>query len=526
MKLFCTKGFSGFVVTAFILLQVNIYAQSSVSFLPRSKPLSEGVSPAAINNFLDAAAKSKNEFHSFMFLRHGKVIAEGWWNPYKPGLKHTMYSVSKSFTSTAVGFAVSEGRFKITDRVITFFPEIIKPDTIKGLLSALTVKDLITMSAGQDPDPTFAVITQTDWVKKFFSTAILDTPGTKFLYNSAATFMLSAIVQKVTGEKIIDYLAPRLFKPLGITGIDWEENPQHINAGGWGLRLKTEDMAKFGQLYLQKGKWNGQQILPASWIEEATSFKIKNAPDTALSLKTRSDWAQGYCYQFWRCRNNAFRGDGAFGQYIIVMPDQDAVIAITSETADMQHILDLVWEHLLPGMSGAGEGNTVLESVINKKLSALSIAPPSATKDPAVASKISGKTFIMNDSTGQTDKISVVFKNNTCTYTVTSGGTSYTFISGNGKWITGETNYLASMPSLTAAAQNRLAGFSSLKIAGAYNWQDQNTLMLSIRYIESPHTDYIYLRFNGETISVYHQNSLQKMADRKSPIITGKTAIK
>jgi len=140
--------------------------------------------------------------------------------------------------------------------------------------------------------------------------------------------MASAIVTKVTGQKVIDYLQPRLFEPLGITGEDWETSPQGANTGGWGLRLKTEDMAKFGQLYLQGGKWNGKQILPEAWVKEATTMKIMQDPDAPQGKKDSSDWLQGYCYQMWRCRHNGVRADGAFGQYIIMLPDEDAVIAI------------------------------------------------------------------------------------------------------------------------------------------------------------------------------------------------------
>ena len=185
-------------------------------------------------------------------------------------------------------------------------------------------------------------------MKKFLSIPIINEPGSKFLYNSLATYMLSAIVQKVTGEKVVDYLTPRLFEPLGIQGMDWEVDPMGINTGGWGLRVKTEDLAKFGQLYLQKGMWNGKQIIPADWIEEATTAKIMQDPDAPQSRKDSSDWLQGYCYQFWRCRNNAYRGDGAYGQFIIVMPEKDAVVAITAETSDMQDEINLVWKFLLP----------------------------------------------------------------------------------------------------------------------------------------------------------------------------------
>ncbi|HXB44686.1 MAG TPA: serine hydrolase, partial [Puia sp.] len=261
-----------------LLFSLEVSSQP-VSLLQRSVPELQGVSSVGINRFLEAAGKSKNEFHSFMFLRHGKVIAEGWWNPYSRNLKHSMYSVSKSFTSTAIGFAVSEKLLRVDDKVISFFPEDL-PDTLSAYLSELRVKDLLTMSVGQEPDPTGKVVTtDSNWIKAFLSLPIIHQPGTKFLYNTLATYMLSAIVQKVTGQRVIDYLKPRLFVPLQIQGVDWEVDPRGINTGGWGLRIKTEDMAKFGQLYLNKGNWNGKQILPRAWVEEATTIKIEQQPD-------------------------------------------------------------------------------------------------------------------------------------------------------------------------------------------------------------------------------------------------------
>jgi CubicO group peptidase (beta-lactamase class C family) len=289
----------------YIFFAVNVYGQKSTAF-PTSIPETEGVSSAGIDSFLTAEARSVHEFHSFMFLRHGKVIAQGWWDPYKPTLKHALYSTSKSFTSTAVGFAVSEKLLSVNDKVISFFPKSL-PDSISPYLAQLTVKDLLTMSAGQTPDPTTSIpFKPGSWVKAFLALPIANKPGTKFLYNTMATYMLSAIVQKVTGQKEIDYLRPRLFDPLGIKGMDWEESAEGINTGGWGLRLKTDDIAKLGQLYLQKGMWNGKQLLPKAWVEEATTFKIDQAPGVAQSKKDSSDWMQGYCYQFWRCRHNAF----------------------------------------------------------------------------------------------------------------------------------------------------------------------------------------------------------------------------
>src|SRR5678815_3712893 len=216
-----------------LLLHQNLIAQKD---LPRSTPEAEGVPSENIIQFLDAAAKSKTEFHSFMLLRHGKVIAEGWWNPYRPDLKHTLYSCSKSFTATAIGFAIQEKKVGLDDKVVSLFSNYL-PDTVTANLSDLTVKDVLMMSDGQEPDPTFAVISKdTNWIKGFLTTPVLHDPGTTFLYNSLGTYMLSAIIQKVTGQSTLDYLKPRLFDPLDIKGMDWETDLQGINTGGWGLR--------------------------------------------------------------------------------------------------------------------------------------------------------------------------------------------------------------------------------------------------------------------------------------------------
>jgi CubicO group peptidase (beta-lactamase class C family) len=339
------------ILIALIALNSCKPKETVITSLPRSTPEAEGVTSSDILDFIEATENSKNELYSFMVLRHGKVVSEGWWNPYRSDLKHTMYSTSKSFTSTAAGFAVTEGLLSVNDKVTSFFPDQL-PDTVSEYLESLTVKNLLSMSVGQEPDPTFQVVTRdSNWVKTFLALPIKKKPGTEFLYNTLATYMVSAIVQKVTGRKVIDYLKPRLFEPLAIEGVDWEEDANGINVGGWGLRVKTEDMAKLGQLYLQNGVWNGKQILSEAWIKEATTAVIQDsAPYLPEEKKDSSDWAQGYGYQFWRCRHNAFRADGAYGQYIIVIPEKDAVIAITSETPDMQDELNLVWKFLLPAL--------------------------------------------------------------------------------------------------------------------------------------------------------------------------------
>jgi len=319
--------------------------------LPRAS-LAERFPSQAADAFLDAMQSKNMDLHSVMILKDGKGLYERWFGEHAPTTPHVMWSVSKTWTTMAVGFAVSENRLSVDDKVISLFPDDL-PETVSENLAELRVKDLLTMSVGHDNDPTSLVWQKNDqserWEKLFLAYPIPHKPGTKFVYNSLATYMLSAIVQKVTGEKIIDYLTPRLLEPLGITGAKWDENPNGVNIGGWGLYLKTEDMAKFGQLLLQKGKWNDVQILPEAWVEEATTRKILQDPNVQPEQST-DDWKQGYCYQIWRCRNNGFRADGKDGQFIVILPEKNAVIVLTANLGNMQAELDFVWEHIFPAL--------------------------------------------------------------------------------------------------------------------------------------------------------------------------------
>ena len=497
-------------ITALLFLFLSF--QLSAQTLQRSTPEAEGVSSKGIIGFLDAIANSNHEMHSIMILRHGKVIAEGWWKPYRPDLKHTLYSLSKSFTSTAVGFAVSEKKLSVNDKVISFFPDKL-PANITPNLSDLTIKDLLSMSVGQAPDPSFAVAPSSDWIKTFFSISIQNKPGTVFLYNSMATYMLSAIVQKVTGQKIIDYLTPRLFKPLGIQGMDWENDPTGINVGGWGLRVKTEDIAKFAQLYLQKGKWNGKQILPEPWVEEATTFKIDNAPGMEQIRKDSSDWRQGYCYQFWRSRHNSYRGDGAFGQYALVLPEEDAVIAITSETTDMQGELNLVWQYLLPAMQVDKQAlNKNDAAELKKRLALLKLNFPPKTDTVFHEPVVAAKKFSIESNSKNIETISFHEKNRVITLTIKTKDSTYSFNFGNGKWIEGTTTMLG--PSLVEGAKGHFVGLPPSQIAGGYNWKARNTLEMQLRYIDSPHTERITIYFDQDKISVDILDSF-KTPDKK-----------
>ena len=498
----CKRLFPAF--TTLILLSVKIV--SAQDALARGIPEKEGVPSTAIMDFINAANHSHTEFHSFMFLRHGKVIAEGWWNPYGADLKHALYSTSKSFTAAAVGFALAEKKLKLTDKVVSFFPNEL-PDPVPPYLNELTVKDVLIMSDGMDPDPSHKVSSDTNWVRAFLRIPILNEPGKKFLYNSAGTYMLSAIVTKVTGQKVLDYLRPRLFEPLGIYGADWETSPQDINTGGWGLRLRTEDMAKFGQLYLNGGTWKGKRLLPKEWVKEATTAQILQDPSASPSKRDSSDWLQGYCFQMWRCRNNGVRADGAFGQFIIMLPDKDAVIAITAETPSMQDEINLVWKYLLPSMQGwAYKDDPENDEKLKQQLASLSLPALKGAATAADAS-INGRTYALQANDRKLQSVHFSFQDGIWQITLKNADGTYTLPFGDSKWARAETTRKG--PMLTAQAINQEAGLPPFQTAGSYHWIDENTLQLVLRYIESPHTETMVCHFDGDNVKIESSYSFQ-----------------
>jgi CubicO group peptidase (beta-lactamase class C family) len=318
-------------------------AALSPSALPRSNPEAQGVSSAGVRAFVEAADQQVDTMHSFMLVRHGHVVAEGWWAPESADKPHILWSLSKSFTSTAVGLAVSEGKLGIDDKVLSFFPEDAPADPSDNL-KAMRVRDLLTMSTGHAAEPWASG--DEVWTKRFLAQPVPHRPGSTFLYNTPATYMQSAIVQKVTGQTVLDFLTPRLFEPLGIEKPTWDQSPQGISLGGYGLYLRTEDIAKFGQLLLQKGQWNGKQIIPAEWIAQATSKQVDN--DKAPSAGN-PDWRQGYGFQFWHVppRSVSRRRQGRSVLYRVFRNRMRSSPSRRKREICSGNSI-LVWEYLLP----------------------------------------------------------------------------------------------------------------------------------------------------------------------------------
>lgn len=355
--------------------------------LPVSAPEAQGVSARRILRFVEAADQRVDQIHSLVIVRHGRIIAEGYWDPFTAGQHQMLYSLSKSFTSTAVGLAIAEGRLGLYDPVLKFFPDEAPPDASRNL-KAMHVRDLLRMESGQSEAAiqSFPYDAAPNMLRAFLATPVEDKPGTFWFYNSAATYVLSAIVQKATGQTVYDYLRPRLFEPLGIEGATWEVSAQGVTRGYSGLRIRTRDIARFGQLYLQGGRWEGRQIVPAAWVRAATSFEASNGGDP------NSDWEQGYGFQFWRCRYGAFRGDGAFGQYCVVLPAQDAVVALNSGTGNLPAELAMVWTYLLPAFeAGPLPPDAAADAALTARLSTLQIAPVAG--EAAAPADVAGRTY-------------------------------------------------------------------------------------------------------------------------------------
>lgn len=454
----------------------------SLTSLPRSTPEAEGLPSPAILAFIDAAEAADVHPHSLMISRHGRVVAEGWWAPYAAERRHMLFSLTKSFTSTACGLAVDEGRLSVDDPVLSFFPEF-APDTISPNLAAMRVADLLTMTTGHAEEPAGWMFEhgERQWTKGFLAYPVEFEPGTHFLYNSSGSNVVAAIVQKLTGQLLVDYLRPRLFDPLGIADPVWELSPEAINPGGWGLSMRTEDIARFGQLYLQRGRWEGRQLVPAAWVAEATRRQVPNGTDP------NSDWAQGYGYQFWRCRHDVYRGDGAFGQYCIIMPHLDTVVAMTGANASMQAALDCVWQTILPALgSEPCRADPAAQAKLAERLAGLKIPAPEGAAASPLAATVSGREYTFEPNDAGYRSLTVDFAPGATTITAHSAKGEHRVIAGAGGWVEGETD---------------LDGEGPRRVAAWGAWPAGDTYTATLCLYETPFCPTLTLRFEDDCVT-------------------------
>lgn len=484
--------------------------------LPRSTPEEQGISSVSILKYLDSVAKSGQEFHSLMILRHGYVVAEGWWAPYSSEHRMQLYSASKSFTSTAIGFAATEGLLSVDDPVIKFFPDDL-PDEISENLASLKVKHLLMMGVGHAKDSIMILEASpagVRWEKTFLAQPVVFEPGSQFMYNSGASYMLSSIVKKVTGQSAHEYLRSRLYQPLDITEATWTENFEGVNMGASHLRIRTESLANFGQLYLQKGKWNGKQVVSEKWVAEATRKQINNGNND-------SSWGYGYGYQFWLNPPGGFRADGAFGQFSMVLPEQDSVVAITSESLDTKTVMQIVWDELVPAMTSSilPENPEALQQ-LRTTMKELKYDPPKMETHSATADRISGKEFVLDKNEFNTKSVAFKFEADKCIFTLKEDGkTDIVITNGMNYWIR-KGNLKPSAHSLFSL---RRIDFDSI-VAASATWQSENTLLLTWRLIETTHSDSLTCVFDGDNLTIKFQFSLARLRNQPDdrPDISGR----
>ena len=465
----------------FILLALlPLLAVAQVGDLPRSAPTAEGVSTQAVINMMDSLmALPDCDIHHVMVLRHGKVIAEMHPAPFRAEDAHTLYSASKTFTSLAVGIAIGENLLRLDDRVVTFFPDK-RPDTISDNLAAMTVRDLLMMASGIKPDWEMRELEGADWIKVWLAKSCDEAPGQHFQYDSMCTFMLSAIVQRMTGRTLLDYLNQKLFAPMHITLADSEMSPDGINTGGWGLRVQAETMAKLGLLLMNKGKWEGRQLVSAKYIEEACSPLIYYKDRKETDAPT--DGNQGYGYQIWRCKwPGAIRADGAFGQYSVVVPQEELVVVILGMIPNGHPELACIWNQLMPGVKGDEplQPEKKIQARLNQLCATAALPLPQGKQQTKKGEQIAGMMMQL-DANQHGYKLLTITSDGSLGITYNDGTVDW-LSSGYGKWCYTK---MRGFPPYSIKAVNRMRDLRhDFVAASAYAWTSPTTLVVRVYYV-------------------------------------------
>lgn len=312
--------------------------------VPTSTPSAQGVPPESLGTFLDALeADDRIEPHGLIVHCHGHRILEGYWSPHGPGQIRHVYSLSKTFTGTALGLLLAEGRLGLDDLAADHFPDLLRDADERT--RRIRVRHLASMSSGHDREMLLEAMAQDprDMVAGFFRIPPDHEPGTYFAYSQPPVLALATVLQRLAGARLVDYLRPRLFDPLGVGDVSWHQYGPGIDLGFGGMFTTLDSAARLGQLYLDDGVWEGRRLLPEGWVAEASKVQVANP------MRIEPDWRQGYGLLIWRCQHG-YRGDGAFGQYLVVLPEEDMVIAFFSATEPMQPVLDHIWDLLLPAL--------------------------------------------------------------------------------------------------------------------------------------------------------------------------------
>lgn len=475
--------------------------QSNSDGLIRRAPSELGVEPAAIRRFCAAVEAEGLELHSFMFWKSGAVIAEAWWAPYAPDFRHTMHSVTKSFVATAIGFAHDAGLLSLETPVVEFFPEHIPPDA-DPRLARMTVRHLLTMTSGHASGISGGEWRRltSSWIGAFLAEPMAFEPGERFVYCSGCSYMLAAILQRVTGMSLTDWLAPRLFAPLGIRDLEWDISPEGVNTGGNGITARTQDLLKLTLLHLHGGCWQGRRLLSREWVAAATGMQVANIVLGAFDGKryaepgaadlAGTDRREGYGFQWWRGPWNTFSANGLFGQYAIAFPDHDAAFVFTGATrAGERAVHALVWRHLLsalragtPGPDRAADAG-LADYLAQRRIATLPVLPV-----PPARARFAGQWHMAPNPEGVT-AIALHCADGLCRFELRDGRGQHAITAGLAGWHDGVTG-------MTGWQLHHSYQPASTRVLARAVWETPERLVMDWAFIETTFRDRVELHFD------------------------------
>ena len=469
--------------------------------LLRGEPREVGVNAAMVDAFLDDAASAGLDIHGLMLHRAGRVAAEGWRWPYRADRPRIMHSATKSVMACAIGMALEEGRFQLQDRVVAFFPELL-PGVIDQKLASMTVENLLTMRAGHAAETSGSIWRgiSTSWTAEFFKIPVAHQPGTTFVYTSAASYMLSAILTRVTGQTLHEYLKPRFFEPLGIVDEQWDLGPDGVNPGGNGLTMKTADLLKLGVLHAQSGVWNGGRILSEAWIAEAT--------------RSHGD---DYGYQWATASGGAYLAIGIFMQFVMVFPRHQAALAVIGAAQEgskvflpiVQRYFPRAFEEKLPA-DQAPKADARLRS----RLAACAEQPSISASRSSTAARVSGRTFHIEPNSLGVTAVRFVFEASRCVFQLVDAAGEHAIVCGLQDWIESHTD----MP---GADLHHGYVFHAAAVVGGAVWTDENTLRMTWVFAETAFRDTVICRFDSAGLTLERSVNVNSSA-RAWPRLSGK----
>jgi CubicO group peptidase (beta-lactamase class C family) len=469
----------------------------------RGEPREAGVNAAIVAAFLDDATAAGLDIHGVMLHRAGRVVAEGWRWPYRADRPRIMHSATKSVMACAIGMALEEGRFGLQDKVVSFFPELVSA-SVDAKLASMTVEHLLTMRAGHAEETSGSIWRgiATSWTAEFFKIPLVYQPGTTFMYTSAASYMLSAILTKVTSQTLHEYLKPRFFEPLGIVAEQWDLGPDNVNPGGNGLTMKTADLLKLGVLHAQGGVWEGRRLLSAAWIAAAT--------------RSHGD---DYGYQWTTMAGDAYAAIGIFMQFVMVFPHHQAALAVVGASQEgsrvyrpiVQRHFPRAFEERLPA-SEAQEADAHLRS----RLVAAAEQPPLAANSSNTAARISGKTFRVEPNPLGVTAVRFSFEKDRCVFHLADATGDHSVVCGLHEWIESRTD-------VPGAGLHHGYSLESAVVVASAAWADENTLRMRWIFAETAFQDTVLCQFDGDRVSVERSVNVNSSAC-SWPQLSGKQA--